>query len=57
MELRIQGLPGEIEKLVHTLSQIPGLIFTRETKNYPNRNNNQFRRYISFEIREEDGNE
>lgn len=50
MELRIQGFPREIDKLVDILTQVSGIHIERETRNYANRRNNQFRRYVTIHI-------
>jgi len=50
IKLRIEGLPNEVEAFTKKLKEMEGCETLKESKDYRNRGNNVFRRYINLDI-------
>ena len=50
IKIRVEGLPHEVEAFTKKLKEIDGCEMAKESKDYRNRGNNVFRRYINIDV-------
>ncbi len=50
MKLRIQGTESEIHEIMLLLLQQPEVTILDASRNYPNRHNSEFRRYLDIAL-------
>ena len=50
MKLRIQGTENEIQEVMRLLLQQPEVTILAASRNYPNRHNSEFRRYLEIAL-------